>query len=40
MKVAIGYRIQSGPWGGGNRFAVSIAELYLSADRFSCPLGT
>ncbi len=26
MKVAIGYRIQSGPWGGGNRFAISLAE--------------
>lgn len=26
MKVAIGYRIQAGPWGGGNRFARSLAE--------------
>ena len=24
MKVAIGYRLQTGPWGGGNRFANSI----------------
>ena len=31
MKVAIGYRIQSGPWGGGNRFAVSIAEHLRAA---------
>lgn len=26
MKVAFGQRIQSGPWGGGNRFACSLAE--------------
>lgn len=26
MKVAIGYRIQTGPWGGGNQFARSLAE--------------
>lgn len=26
MKVAIGYRIQAGPWGGGNQFARSLAE--------------
>ena len=26
MKIAIGYRIQSGPWGGGNRFAATLAE--------------
>jgi hypothetical protein len=31
MKVAIGYRIQSGPWGGGNRFAVSLAEHLRAA---------
>ena len=26
MKVAIGHRIQDGPWGGGNQFARSLAE--------------
>ncbi len=26
MKLAIGYHIQDGPWGGGNRFAKSLAE--------------
>lgn len=24
MKVAIGYRLQDGPWGGGNQFAISL----------------
>ena len=27
MKVAIGYRLQKGPWGGGNLFAHSLAEV-------------
>lgn len=31
MKVAIGYRIQSGPWGGGNRFAISLTEHLRAA---------
>ena len=26
MKVALGYRIQEGPWGGGNRFANSLVN--------------
>lgn len=26
MKVAIGYHVQEGPWGGGNQFARSLAE--------------
>lgn len=26
MKVAIGYQLQDGPWGGGNQFARSLAE--------------
>ena len=26
MKVAIGYRIQEGPWGGGNRFVAALIE--------------
>ncbi|MBI5164214.1 MAG: hypothetical protein HY985_09975 [Magnetospirillum sp.] len=26
MKVALGHRLQDGPWGGGNRFAVALAE--------------
>lgn len=26
MKVAIGYHLQEGPWGGGNQFARSLAE--------------
>jgi hypothetical protein len=27
MKVAIGYKIQNGPWGGGNAFAKSLSEF-------------
>ena len=27
MKVAIGYHIQKGPWGGGNQFARSLTEV-------------
>ncbi len=26
MKIAIGQRLQAGPWGGGNRFAAALAE--------------
>ena len=26
MKVAIGYKIQKGPWGGGNNFARSLSS--------------
>ena len=26
MKVAIGYRVQEGPWGGGNRFVAALVE--------------
>lgn len=26
MKVAIGYHVQDGPWGGGNRFAKALAK--------------
>ncbi len=26
MKVAIGYRVQEGPWGGGNRFVAALIE--------------
>jgi hypothetical protein len=26
MKIAIGYRLQSGPWGGGNRFVIALSE--------------
>lgn len=29
MKVAIGYNIQEGPWGGGNQFARSLTEVLL-----------
>lgn len=29
MKVAIGYHIQQGPWGGGNQFAQALAETLL-----------
>ena len=28
MKVAIGYQIQKGPWGGGNSFAKSLSEYF------------
>lgn len=31
MKLAIGFRVSSGPWGGGNRFVKSLAESMLSA---------
>ena len=27
MKVAIGYKIQNGPWGGGNAFVKSLSEF-------------
>lgn len=27
MKIAIGYHLQTGPWGGGNRFAQSLADV-------------
>lgn len=30
MKVAIGYRVQDGPWGGGNRFAKALAEALVA----------
>lgn len=30
MKVAIGYHIQDGPWGGGNQFARSLAQALES----------
>ena len=26
MKVAIGYKIQKGPWGGGNKFARALSN--------------
>ena len=28
MKVAIGYHVQDGPWGGGNRFAKALASAF------------
>jgi len=31
MKLAIGYRLQKGPWGGGNRFAQSLEQDMISA---------
>ncbi len=31
MKVAIGYRLQSGPWGGGNRFVSALTEALEQA---------
>ncbi len=31
MKVAIGYRLQSGPWGGGNRFVGALSEALVQA---------
>ncbi len=30
MKIAIGFRLRSGPWGGGNRFAHSLSKYLLS----------
>ena len=35
MKVAIGYNIQDGPWGGGNAFAKSFDELVADIDNHS-----
>ena len=29
MKVAIGYKIQKGPWGGGNSFAKSLSRYLI-----------
>jgi hypothetical protein len=31
MKVAIGYRLQPGPWGGGNRFVSALSEALVQA---------
>jgi len=31
VKVAIGYRLQAGPWGGGNRFVSSLSEALIQA---------
>jgi len=36
MKVAIGFHIQDGPWGGGNRFAQSLAEALRCAGHTVC----
>ncbi|CAA6604965.1 conserved hypothetical protein [Rhodospirillaceae bacterium LM-1] len=30
MKVALGHRVQSGPWGGGNRFAAALASALIA----------
>ena len=39
MKVAIGYHIQSGPWGGGNAFARSLSDaLVARGDQVVCTL--
>ena len=27
LKIAIGYKLNDGPWGGGNQFAISLKEL-------------
>ncbi len=35
MKVAIGYRVQDGPWGGGNRFVGTMVEALSDADHAS-----
>lgn len=31
MKLAIGYHVQDGPWGGGNRFAQALANAVIAA---------
>lgn len=31
MKIAIGYRLQPGPWGGGNRFVSALSEGLVQA---------
>ncbi len=35
MKVAIGYRVQNGPWGGGNRFVEALVEALSDAGHVS-----
>ena len=30
MKIAVGFRIQDGPWGGGNRFVTNLVEALMS----------
>ena len=30
MKVSIGYKIESGPWGGGNKFVKNLASKLKS----------
>ena len=32
MKVSIGYRIQDGPWGGGNNFVNSLTNYLIEND--------
>ena len=36
MKVAIGYQLQEGPWGGGNQFAHSLAATLREAGHQVC----
>ena len=36
MKVAIGYHLQEGPWGGGNQFAHSLAAKLREAGHQVC----
>jgi glycosyltransferase involved in cell wall biosynthesis len=39
MKVAIGYRLESGPWGGGNRFVLELVkDLELKGHIVVCDL--
>ena len=32
MKVSIGTKIQEGPWGGGNLFAINLRDYYFFSD--------
>ena len=36
MKVAIGYHLQNGPWGGGNQFAMSLSQALLNRGDHVC----
>ena len=36
MKVAIGYRLQKGPWGGGNQFGHALAKALKNAGHEVC----
>lgn len=36
MKIAIGYRPQAGPWGGGNRFVIALEDVFRRVGHSVC----